>query len=123
MLRAEARDALNEPYRDRLGVRKADGALGRVVVLKLCLESFQDRPGIESAVVPGRAVSYQEFSLETKGRESIADALFRFRRRSLDGLSEHFERGTLVLRHPGQVLVRGLGFSPRCCGLFAGNLL
>src|SRR5258706_3643541 len=95
---------------DRQGLvgRDADGPLAGVVLLELFLVGFHRRTAheVEGAVARGRAEAH-EHSVLTEGGELVADALLSLRRRSLDGLPQSLERGSLVVAQGCEVLVDG----------------
>src|SRR4029077_3713293 len=91
---------------------KADGAFARAIVLEFLLERTH-RGGIhrvKRAVIRPRANSYQRLAVEAKGRQSVADALFRLRSGGLDGFAKFLERDSLVFVQACEVLVNGLGY-------------
>src|SRR5262249_42901977 len=64
----------------------------------------------KGAVLRRRAEGDQRAAVELERCETVADALFRLRRRGLDHLAEFLERGSLLPRDTVQVLVDGRRF-------------
>jgi hypothetical protein len=61
-------------------------------------------------VVRSGTVGHKQLSVKTESGELVADALFGFRRRCLDGFPKRFERGSFVIAHRCEVMVGCLGF-------------
>ena len=77
------------------------------------------RAGIEGAVFGPTGERHQHLSVQTKTRNAVADAFFRFRRGSPDALAQLFERRALLAVEARQVFVNGFGFGSHGPGFWA----